>query len=209
MGYPNGGLGDYINIKNNSVITDAFYSRMPAALRSFYRPKTPTVAAPVPVKIATVSPINILPPRLTPAPAPLISQTTASAANTVAPIVATAGGPAAAAAAVVPAITNALTQPPTEKVRVSAGSGFLTPFLQKLQELIPSSSSPAPAAVDTSATMPTATVYNADGTPANQGASVSQASAASGPDFLTTVKNLPPVALAAVAVGAYVLFKRK
>jgi hypothetical protein len=196
MGYANGQLGDITSLLRS---------------RGFNVPATTTTpAAPVsvPLRIAPVTPITSLPmvqAILRPATAPLTSPTVAQTVQKMAPVVAPVMGPAGALLA---PFTEALQQPPTVKVRVMA-----PPVL-----LAPSAETPSPAAAPSVAPAnggSSGTVYNADGSPANgapSSAVVNQADVTDGggaPDLLGSIRKLPPVALAVVAVGAFVLFNRR
>ena len=208
MGYP-AELGDYRSA-SGQIISDAFYSRLPAGLRSGYTKvvaAAPVTAAPAPTKVAVMqtptaliqrlpsaiasklSPATTPPPALPPTSQPSATQQTAATMiEKAAPIAAPLIGPAAA---LLPPVAQALKTPATFRVAVDTST-----------QLPPAAPAPAPTTTDSSS----ATVYNADGSPAGGPA---RADVTGGSNPLDALKNLPTVAKIAIALGAFALFGRK
>lgn len=178
---------------------NVLYTRSPVSARAGLLRQWGVVdIPPASVKIAplappSTNPIVKLAQGLLPTTAPLTAPlpTAAETIQKVAPVVPVllAPSPASAAAAVVQPIVEAASAPPTVKIRLSPASTMLTPV-----------DAPTP----TGSSGGGGTVFNADGSTAGAAAAAPPAG-----DLLATIKNLPPVALLAVALGALVLFGRK
>lgn len=192
MGYAN--LGDYANV-SGKTIPDVVYNRMPSGLKSaWHKVAKVTTVSPLPPVIVNrlpaalvqkVSPTSPPPRVLAPPTTSPVQQAAAQIIDKVTPVAAPLVGPAAA---LLPPIATALQQPETYRVAVSTGAS-------------PIDTAPMPPASDT-------TVFNPDGSPAG---GVNQASVAGGTSssVLQSLSNLPTIAKAAIALGAFALFGRK
>lgn len=200
MGYAN--LGDYVNVKGGPVISDATYAKLPVLLRQFYRPKTPTA-----IKVQVTAPPSTNPilkaaqqiianaapkPSQVPVPVAQPSGTTQAIQNAAPIIAATAGGAGLGPiAAAIPAVIDAAAEPSPVRIRVDSGA---SPNLSPNAPITPVPSGNG-----------SAEIYNADGSPVTQAA----VTASTGTDVLSSIKSLPPVALAALAGGVLFLLSKR